>query len=123
MTPFLQHVLTNNSLESNNSHFKKQYTQRCRQGLEHLITTCKDYLVESVKYDKRELGEAKVGDKSLEAAEQLLDKEGVEEKMLNKLPKDHRTIIQSDTGIVRGKVVELVVFPSEKALKLDEVSI
>ena len=102
---------------------RKQYTQRCRQGLEHLITTCKDYLVESVKYDKRELGEAKVGDKSLEAAEQLLDKEGVEEKMLNKLPKDHRTIIQSDTGIVRGKVVELVLFPSEKALKLDEVSI
>ena len=37
--------------------------------------------MESSKYDKKELGEAKISQMLLEIAEELLDKESVEEKM------------------------------------------
>ena len=79
--------------------------------------------MESSKYNKKEIGEAKISQTLLDAAEELLNKAGIEDKILSKLPRQHLTIVNQERGIVRGQVVELFVFPSEQTQKLDDVSI
>ena len=108
-----QALSTNNALESNNGKFKVNFTSSKRHSLPTLFVMIGDYLKEASENDKKDLEELPSNQKLIEAEKYLDDyKEFFTTKPLDEKKRKHKTIIQENSGIYRGKTISVTAMPN-----------
>ena len=104
---------TNNSLESSNNVFKRDYTGRKRLSMPHLVQKLKEMMEEASKNPtKTETRISNVTKATKKSAEELL--KTLDKFILFRAGKSlDRPTVKEDEGIVRGKLKAVGVFPRQ----------